>query len=111
MARLSDIERGLKQAEREIGEAYRALRAQVGADRERFARRWRELAQHQASRFAELNELIGQHNDWYPIERQLPMNPRTGTYVPVGGRPYERHPVDVDWILERFPADADADAG
>jgi hypothetical protein len=108
MARLSEIEQGIARAEREIGAAYRELRDRLAADPERFARRWRELAPAQARRFEELNELIAQHNEWYPIERQLPMNPRTGAYVPVGGRPYERRPVDVGWILERFPAEAEA---
>ena len=32
-------------------------------------------------RFDELNELIGQHNEWYPIERDLPMDLRTRDYV------------------------------
>ena len=45
---------------------------------------WREIAG--GWRFdPALNGLIEQHNEWYPVERRLPMNPRTGDYVPVGG--------------------------
>jgi hypothetical protein len=51
----------------------------------------------------ELNELIEQHNAWYPIERDLPVNPRTGEYVPVGGRSYRRPMLDVAWALRLFP--------
>jgi hypothetical protein len=31
------------------------------------------------------------------------MNPRTGDFVPVNGKPYTRDPLDTDWILARFP--------
>jgi hypothetical protein len=106
MARLAEIERVLGRQERRLGEAYRKLQAQHGADPDTFARRWLERARAEAETedLQELNELIAQHNEWYPIERQLPMNPRTGEYVPVGGRPYRRRPLDADGILERFPA-------
>ena len=48
--------------------------------------------------------LVEQHNDWYPIERQLPMDPRTGDYVRFAGRSYRRPILGPDWILEHFPA-------
>ena len=53
-------------------------------------------------RFDELNVLIEQHNAWYPIERDLPLNPRTGDYVRVGGRSYRRPVLGADWVLEQF---------
>ena len=31
------------------------------------------------------------------------MNPRTGDFVEVNGRPYTLEPLDVRWALERFP--------
>jgi hypothetical protein len=31
------------------------------------------------------------------------MNPRTGDFVLVNGRPYTRDPLDARWILQRFP--------
>ena len=67
-----------------------------------FAAEWRERAA--AWRFDAVNELIRQHNEWYPVERQLPLNPRTGEYVLVGGRSYRRRPLDAAWVLEHFPA-------
>ena len=58
--------------------------------------------------FEELNALIEQHNAWYPIERDLPLNPRTGDYVRVGGRSYRRPVLGEEWVLEQFPPSAEA---
>jgi hypothetical protein len=33
------------------------------------------------------------------------MNPRTGDFVLVGGKPYRREPLDAAWALRRFPPD------
>ena len=102
MARLTEIEQGVKAEERRLAEAYHRLEAETAGDRAAFARRWREVAERWD--FAELNELVGQHNEWYPIERQLPVNPRTGEYVLVNGRSYRRPVLGPAWVLERFPA-------
>jgi len=69
-----------------------------------FARRWGEIGRRW--NFDAINELIRLHNLWYPAEARLPMDPRTGDFVLVGGAPYRRRSLDADWILERFPADA-----
>ena len=71
-------------------------------DPARFAARWREIAHE--TRFDELNELIRQHNTWYPVERDLPMNPRTGEYVLQHGRDFRRDELTAAWVLEQFPA-------
>jgi hypothetical protein len=52
-----------------------------------------------------VNDLIERHNRHYPAESRLPMNPRTGDFVLVNGRPYTREPIRASWILERFPAE------
>jgi len=101
MQRLTDIDRGIARERRRIEHAHRLLSAECGHDPARFAERWRERA-HQL-RFDELNELIDQHNAWYPIERDLPMDPRTRDYVKVHGRSYRRRPLDAEWVLEQFP--------
>ena len=54
--------------------------------------------------FDELNELIRQHNEWYPIERDLPMDPRTRDYVLIRGRSYRRPELGPEWVLEQFPS-------
>jgi hypothetical protein len=103
MERIAEIDHAIAFNKRAYGRRYRALREECGADRERFARRWREIAH--AARFDELNELIDQHNEWYPIERDLPMDLRTRDYVLINGRSYRRAHLDADWILGLFPAD------
>jgi hypothetical protein len=102
MERVVEIDQGIATEKRRLERAYRALQAECGRDRARFARRWRERVH--AWRFDDLNELIEQHNEWYPVERRLPMNPRTGDYVPVGGRSYRRPVLGPEWVLEQFPA-------
>jgi hypothetical protein len=99
MERLLEIERGTARETRRLERAYRTLRAETPS--EGFPERWRAVAR--SWRFDELNELIRQHNEWYPIERDLPMDLRTRDYVRVGGRSYRRAPLGPDWILERFP--------
>ena len=88
MERLAEIDRGIDNERRRLERAYRAVREQCGADAELFARRWRATAESWS--FGRLNELIRQHNDWYPIERQLPINLKTRDYVLIHGRSYRR---------------------
>ncbi len=102
MERLIEIEKGTKAAQRRLAERYDALREEHGEDPAEFSRRWRAVAE--GWRFDDLNELIAQHNAWYPMERQLPVDFRTRDYVLVNGRSYRRHPLDAEWVLERFPA-------
>jgi hypothetical protein len=103
MERLAEIDLGVAQARRRLERDYEALRRECGSDRARFARRWRALARRR--RFDDLNELIRQHNEWFPVERDLPMNPRTGDYVLINGRPYRRRLLGPGWVLEEFPAE------
>ena len=99
MERLSEIERGMRSERQRLERAYRATREAAGAE---FPERWRAYAQ--AQRFDHLNQLIRQHNEWYPIERDLPMDPRTGEYIKILGRSHHRRELGPDWILEHFPA-------
>ena len=104
MERVGDIDAALAHERRRLARAHRALRGECDGDPQMFADRWRELAARW--RFDDdLKRLIEQHNDWYPIERNLPLNPRTGEYVRVGGRSYRRPVLGPEWILEQFPAD------
>jgi hypothetical protein len=102
MVRLRQIEDDLAHTRAMVERAYLELRAACADDPELFARRWRETAE--SWRFDELNELIRQHNEYYPIERNLPVDPKTGDYVTIIGRSHRRELLDADWILERFPA-------
>ena len=93
MQRLKQIDDETERHTRLLAEAY----AEHGSD----PSAWRRIAERW--NFSEVNDLIDRHNRWYPIEARLAMDPRTRDYVKVGGRPYRREPLDVAWILERFP--------
>jgi len=102
MLRIAEIDRGIASHKRRLERAHRAMRERFKGDRDAFSRRWEQTAR--AWDFEELNTLIRQHNEWYPIERQLPVDIRTRDYVLVHGRSFRRPVLDASWILEQFPA-------
>jgi hypothetical protein len=101
MQRLREIHDELAFHSLRLEDAYRQLARACGDDRLLFEHRWRSIASEWDFRY--VNELIHQHNDYYPIEADLPVDLRTGEYVTYAGRPYRREPVGPEWILERFP--------
>ena len=103
MERLGAIDRGTVREKRRLERAYRELEEECGADAELFARRWRAVAARWP--FGAHNDLVREHNEWFPIERDLPMDPRTGDYVLIRGTTYERPELGPEWVLERFPAE------
>jgi hypothetical protein len=100
--RARQIEDATRRHRQRLERAYEWVRKQHPADPEAFAERWLDIAT--SWRFDEVNELIDEHNKWYPAERRLPLNPRTGDYVTIGNREWRRTPLDSDWILAQFPA-------
>jgi hypothetical protein len=100
MERVAEIDHAIAYHKRDYARRYRRLRERYGDDHEAFAERWRAIAA--AARFDELNELIAQHNEWYPIERDLPMDIRTRDYVLINGRSYRRPELGPEWVLEHF---------
>ena len=105
MRRLRTIDEELERHAAGLDELWHALAAEA-EDVEAFARDWRETARRWS--FAQVNELIGRHNRNFPAEARLPMDPRTRDFVKINGRPYQREPLDEQWILERWPADLGA---
>jgi hypothetical protein len=101
MERLREIHDELASHRIRLERAYGDLAEECAGDAEAFARRWRERVA--GWNFGYLNDLIDQHNRNYPIEANLAVDPRTGDYVTLTGRPYEREPLSADWVLERFP--------
>ena len=100
MVRLREIARQVEKHEVALAEAYAELR-QDGRAWRLFAESWD---------FGEVNDLIERHNRWYPAERRLPMDPRTGDYALVNGERYSKAPLDAAWILARFPVAASVNA-
>ena len=103
MLRLREIEQRTEAHGSHLRDAWLALAAEHATAGARFRAEWLEVARTHA--FDEVNDLIDRHNRWYPVESRLPMDPRTGDHALVNGRNYRLSPLDVDWILERFPAD------
>ena len=101
MRRLRDIDRELDRHRRTLNRLHRDLSASLGRDSEAFAARWRRVAAD--FNFDRVNELIREHNEWYPVERNLPLDPRTRDYVKIRGRSYRRTEIGADWVLEHFP--------
>ena len=101
MERIAEIDNSIKHQRMRLARSYRTLREECGGDPELFAARWTSFAHR--CRFDELNELIAQHNEWYPIERDLPMDLRTRDYVLINGRSYRREPLSAEWVLRHFP--------
>jgi hypothetical protein len=103
MRRARQIGRLTKRHERELEAAREALLDRHAGSPTTFAREWRALVRRWS--FGDVNELIEIHNEWYPVERRLPIHPRTGEYVTVGGgRSFVKEPLSVEWALRRFPA-------
>jgi hypothetical protein len=101
MERLKEIHNGTEAHRRRLADEFAAFAEEHAEDPEGFAQAWRD---HVARRtFEDVNDLIRDHNQWYPVERQLPMDPRTGEYVLIAGRPYWRTELDADWALSQFP--------
>jgi hypothetical protein len=101
MRRLRAIHDETEEHERELAEAWRGLAAECRGDAAAFERRWRRAAAGRS--FFAVNELIERHNRNYPVESRLPMDPRTGDFALVNGKPYRLRPLDARWVLERFP--------
>lgn len=102
MQRLRQMESEFTLQKQRLEAAYRSLREDLGHDPRSFAGRWRRKAERWS--FDALNELIREHNAWYPAESNLPMDPRTGDFVTVAGASYRRMELGPAWILEHFPA-------
>jgi hypothetical protein len=106
--RLREIEDETVAHEQALRAAWTELAHRHVGEPRALARRWRELADRWS--FTDVNMLIEQHNAYYPAEARLPMDPRTGDFVLVGGAPYRRPLLDAEWVLRRFSAELDAAA-
>ena len=103
MRRLAEIELETAEHEVRLEQAWRETAAESNGDAATFERRWRTITARWS--FAAVNTLIELHNEYYPAESRLPMDPRTGDFVPIAGEPYRRRLLDSEWILARFPAE------
>jgi len=101
MERLREIQSGTERHRSRLAADYAWLREQHAGDPDGFARAWTDLVRERS--FDDVNGLVADHNEWYPVERQLPMDPFTGEYVLIAGRPYTREELTPEWALALFP--------
>ena len=101
MERLKEIHAETERHRHTLAAEHAGLRERHAGDPAGFAEAW--TARVARWSFDEVNELIRQHNEWFPVERQLPMDPRTGEYVRIAGRRYDRDELSADWALQQFP--------
>jgi hypothetical protein len=106
MQRLRAIDELTERHETDLFVEWRELAEACGSDAAAFARRWRARAER--ADFTAVNDLIAQHNRWFPAESRLPMDPRRRDFALVNGKPYQRRPLDAEWVLDRFPAELEA---
>ena len=99
--RANQIEEQTRRHRQRLERAYGWTKEEHADDPEAFAEHWMRIAERW--RFDDVNDLIEEHNRWYPAERRLPMNPRTGDYMTIGNRDWRRTPLDSAWILAQFP--------
>ena len=102
MRRLRELETEFQALCAALAQAYRDLVEECGQDVDRFAAEW--TAKVRAWSFERVNVLVRQHNAWYPLEVDLPMDPRSRDFVPIHGKSYRRLELGPAWALEIFPA-------
>ncbi len=103
MIRLRRIELGVERLLAAARTAWLDLAEEHRGSPARFARAWQAWVR--SVDVANLNALIEVHNEWYPVEANLPMDVRTGNYITRDGRDYREEVITPAWLLERFPAD------
>jgi hypothetical protein len=102
MRRLRELEHEFQALRDGLEQAYREVAEECGHDEERFAAEW--AAKVRDWSFESLNSLVRQHNAWYPLEVDLPMDPRTCDFVLIRGQSYRRLELGPRWVLEHLPA-------
>ncbi|MBI4329494.1 MAG: hypothetical protein HY685_06485 [Chloroflexi bacterium] len=100
---LKQIEDLTDQALERLRLRWRQLAQELKERPEAFAEAW--LAAARRERFSRINRLIDQHNRYYPIEADLPMDPRTGGYRLRCGGTWKKELLGAAWVLRELPAD------
>jgi hypothetical protein len=101
--RLQEIEGYRLEAESRLRARWSELARELRGRPEAFADSWREAAEGWS--FAAHNDLVAQHNEYYPVERRLRYDLRRRDYVDLWGSNWRRQPLDAAWVLEALPPD------
>lgn len=99
--RLLAIERETERLLRRLETEYLEAVEESPQDAATFASGWRERVRRIS--FLEVNELVDEHNEWFPIEARLRWDLHLQDYRAPFGLPWRKQRIDDEWALERFP--------
>jgi hypothetical protein len=106
MERLQEIDGLVLETKARLRARWVELAAELSGEPELFAQRWTQTLM--AWDFGAVNELVDQHNRYYPVERKLPFDLRRRDYVDMWGISWRRQPLDAAWGMAVFPPQLDA---
>jgi hypothetical protein len=101
--RLIRIERETERIARRLRGMWFEEAERAGGDEAAFARAWRARVSRVS--FLEVNDLVDEHNEWFPVEARLRWDLALEDYRAPFGLPWRKQHIGVEWALERFPAD------
>lgn len=101
MERLQEIDGLVLETHSRLRARWMELATESSDQPERFAERWAQTAT--AWGFGAVNELVDQHNRYYPVERKLAFDLRRRDYVDMWGISWRRQPLDAAWAMAAFP--------
>jgi hypothetical protein len=102
MERLQDIQGYRREYEGRLHTRWRELALELRGRPEEFALAWRRIAA--GWDFSAHNQLVDDHNEYYPVERRLRFELRARDYVDMWGIGWRLEPLDAAWALRVFPA-------
>jgi len=104
--RARQIEQLTDQLMKDLTINYRKMAEQFGHHPEVFSRRWKKAVE--SIELDMLNDLIERHNNYFPIEANLAIDPKSEALM-FGAAPWEpKEKVTTESLLQRFPANTAA---
>lgn len=100
--RLIRIERETERIVRRLRALHDELADGFTGSEQSFDRAWRARVERVS--FLEVNELVDEHNEWFPVEARLRWDIAAADYRAPFGLPWRKQHLDVDWALDRVPA-------
>ncbi len=104
--RLKRIEQELERQHRRLRAAWTELAEDCANDAAAFRERWSQRLRGWS--FLEHDELVDEHNEWFPIEARLVWNRELDDYRAPFGLPWRKAHVDREAIAATYPPDLHA---
>ena len=101
--RLKRIEDWMDQTSARVHKDWVEMALENFDNSENFRREWMRFIEN--FDFSQINKWIGDHNEYFPIEANLPYDIRTGKMLYGGGPFRKKEFLGPDWLLDQFPPD------